>query len=273
MKLRVLSRILQSLAVICWGVVLTYFYVSDRLVKYLAPDFRLIAFAGGLALVVIGLFTLLTAGQHASCGHDHGPGDEHDHEALDIHPIAAFLILIAPLFCGVAWTKDQYSIEALTRKGLDDTAADAGSLFLSSVLPPLTKELIEKQHPPDENGYRPFPVMELFFTSADPEMRALVEGMPVVTEGRMVASPDGEPGSYKVYRLFITCCAADSRPIPITAQFEPDALPQVEKNAWMKLSGTITFPDKGRGPQPVLEVDFAVEGQAPLEESYMRGGF
>ena len=273
MKSKVFSRILQSIAVICWGVVLVYFYVSERLTNYLAPDFRLIAFGGGLALVVIGAFTLLTSRQHASCGHDHGPGDEHDHEALDIHPIAAFLILVVPLLSSVAWTKDQFSIEALTRKGLEDTSADAGSLFLSSVLPPLTKELIEKQHPPDENGYRPFPVMELFFTSADPEMRKLVEGMPVVTEGRMVPAPDGEPGSYRVYRLFITCCAADSRPIPITVKFPLDALPQVEKNAWMKLSGTITFPDLGRGPQAVLEVDFAAEGEAPLEESYMRGGF
>lgn len=273
MKSQAFSRILQSIAVISWGGVLTYFYATDRLVKYLAPDFRLIAFCGGLGLIVIGLFTLLTSGQRASCGHDHGPGDPHDHEALDIHPLFAFLILVVPLFASVAWTKDQYSIEALTRKGLTDSPADSGSLFLSSILPPLTREIIEKQHPPNADGYRPFPVMELFFTSADPEMRELVEGMPVVTEGRMVPTPDGEPGCYRLYRLFITCCAADSRPIPIIARFKPEALPQVESNTWMTLSGTITFPDEGRGPEPVLMVDFGKPGEAPLEESYMRGGF
>ena len=273
MNLKLLSRILQSLAVIAWGGVLVIFYYRDLLEKYLAPDFRLLAFAGGLGLIVIGAFTLLTAWHHADCGHDHGPGDAHDHESLDIHPVFAFLILTVPLFCAVSWTKHQYSIDALTRKGLTDSPLDSGSLFLSSVLPPLTRELIEKQHPPNPDGYRPFPVMELFFSSADPEMRELIEGMPVVTEGRMVPTPDGEPGCYRLYRLFITCCAADSRPIPIIVRFKPEALPQVEPNTWMTVSGTITFPDEGRGPQPVVEVDFARPGEAPLEESYMRGGF
>ncbi|BCX47830.1 hypothetical protein HAHE_17380 [Haloferula helveola] len=271
MKNRVLSRALRSIALISWGGVLVYFYTSNRLVKYLAPDFRLIAFAGGLGLIVMGLFTLLTAREVASCGHDHGPEDEHDHETLDVHPLAAFLIMVVPLFLGVAWTKDQYSIAALSRKGLNDSPSDAGSLFLSSVLPPLTKEIIEKQHPPDENGYRKFPLMELFFSSADPEMRELVEGMSVVTEGRLVADADGKPGEYRLYRLFITCCAADSRPIPIIARFKPEALPQVENNTWMTLSGTITFPDEGEGPQPVLVVDFGEATEAPFEESFMRG--
>ncbi len=268
---RVVSRCLQSLALVTWGGALVYFHASGRMVKYLAPDFRLIALAGGLGLVVVGLFCLLTARQQADCGHDHGPEDAHDHESLDIHPLGGFAIMLAPLLLAIAWTTDGYSVAALTRKGLEDTAAESG-LFLSSILPPLTKELIEEQHPSDKNGYRQFPLMELFFSSADPEMRDLVGGMQVVTEGRLVDDPDphAPPNQRRLYRLFITCCAADSRPIPIIARFE-EPLPEIDENEWVRLSGTITFPDEGEGPVSVLEVDFPEIVPAPPEESFMRG--
>ncbi len=69
----VLQRSLLSLPVIGWGSLLVYFYASGRITKYLAPDFRLIALAGGLGPLVVGLFVLLTARRHAPCGHDPGP--------------------------------------------------------------------------------------------------------------------------------------------------------------------------------------------------------
>lgn len=263
------QRAIFSIALLCWGAVLVYFYSSGRILKYLAPDFRPLALAGGLGLLVVGLFNLLTAGQKASCGHDHGPEDGHDHESLDVHPLAAFLILVVPLLLGVAWTKDAYSPGALSRKGLFDSPMDS-ELFRSSMLPTLTRELIETQHPKNADGYHPFPLMELFFSSGDPEMRELVEGMPVVTEGRLVADPEGPANQRRLYRLFITCCAADSRAIPIIVRFKGE-VPAVEENTWITLSGTMRFPDEGQGFVPVLEVEHAAETPPPPEESFMRG--
>nr|WP_226895536.1 TIGR03943 family protein [Luteolibacter marinus] len=257
---------------IAWGAVIIYFYATGRITKYLAPDFRLIALAGGLGLVVVGLFNALTSGQEASCGHDHGPDDAHDHESLDVHPLAAFLILVVPLGLGVAWTKDEFSLGSLTRKGLLDSPAENSALFLNAVMPKLTKEIIEKQHPQDAAGYHDFSLMELFFSSGDPEMRELVEGMRVVTEGRIVKDPEGGMNQRRLYRLFITCCAADSRAIPIIVRFQ-DAPPEVEENSWMKISGTMRYPDEGMGFVPVLEVDSAAEAAPPPEESMLRRGF
>lgn len=265
----VLQRSLFSLALLCWGGVILYFHVSGRIVKYLAPDFRVIALAGGLGLVVVGLFILLTARQEADCGHDHGPGGHHDHETLDIHPLAALAILLVPLFAAVGWTRDSYSLQALGAKGLHDSPQQTAG-FLDSILPPLTREIIEQQHPPDETGHHPFSLIELFFSSADSEMRGLIEGMKVTTEGRLVSTPDGPPGDKRLYRLFITCCAADSRPVPILARWD-GAAPAFEENTWVTLSGTITYPDEGEGPVPVLEVSRAEATEAPPEESFMRG--
>jgi hypothetical protein len=46
-------NILFSLAVLLWSAALLYFHASGRITKYLAPDFRPIAFAGGLGLAVV----------------------------------------------------------------------------------------------------------------------------------------------------------------------------------------------------------------------------
>lgn len=268
-----LQRVIFSVALIVWGAVMVYFYASGRITKYLAPDFRMLTLAGGLGLLVVGAFNLLTATQEASCGHDHGPDDSHDHESLDVHPLAAVLILLVPLGLGVSWTKDMYSQASLSRKGLFDSPADSGSLFLNSVMPQLTKEIIEKQHPKNEAGYHAFGLMELFFSSGDPEMSALVEGMLVETEGRIVEDPEGGPRQRRLYRLFITCCAADSRAIPIIVRFKEGAVPTVEENSWMKISGTMRYPDEGEGPIPVLEADHAAEAPPPPEESFMRSDY
>ncbi len=50
-----------------------------------------------------------------------------------------------------------------------------------------------------------------------------------------------------------------------------DAVPELEANTWVRLSGVITYPDEGRGPEPVLEVDFTEVTDPPVEESFMRG--
>jgi uncharacterized repeat protein (TIGR03943 family) len=266
-----IQRVLFSLALLIWGGVLIYYHASGLIAKYLSPDFRPLVMGGGLGLAVVGLFNLLTASETASCGHDHGPDDTHDHESLDVHPLAAFVLLLLPLCLSLAWTKHAYSVQTLMRKGLMDTPTEAKSLNLS--MPKLTKELIERQHPKNADGYHAFGLMELFFSAGDPEMRELVGGMQVETEGRVVKDPEAPvPTQRRLYRLFITCCAADSRPIPIIVRFKSD-VPQVADNTWMKLTGTIRYPDEGEGFIPVLEVDSAAEAPPPAEESFMRSNF
>ena len=176
-------RILFSLAVLFWSAVLLYFYSSGRINKYLAPDFRIISFVGGLGLAVLGLFNLLTAGQSGSgcCAGEEGA---HDHESGDMHPLTAVLLMIVPVALSVAWTKDEYSVAALSRKGLYDAPSAVSSPFLASSLPALTREGIEKSHRKTPDGFLEFSLMELFFSSGDREMQGLLEGLKVETEGR-----------------------------------------------------------------------------------------
>jgi uncharacterized repeat protein (TIGR03943 family) len=256
-------RILFSLAVLAWSGVLLYFHASGRINKYLAPDFRPLAFAGGLGLAVLGLFNLLTAGQNADCGHDH--------EESDMHPLAALLLMLLPLSLSVAWTRDEYSSIALSRKGLYDAPATSSSSFLSSVLPPLTLEEIEKSHRKTSDGYYEFSLMELYFATGDRELQTVMDGLKIETEGRWIEEKSNNPNGTRrrLYRLFITCCAADSRAIPIVLEFG-ETPPKLPENGWVKVAGTMRFPKENGVLQPVLEAERAIAAEPPYEESFLR---
>lgn len=267
-----LRRILFSLAVLIWSAVLLYFHASGRINKYLAPDFRPIAFAGGLGLAVLGLFNLLTAGQKADCGHDHGDdGSVHDHETSDMHPLVALLLMILPVALSVAWTKDEYSTAALARKGLYDSPSDSSPAFLSSAMPPLTREDIEKSHRKTEDGFYEFSLMELFYATGDRELQTAIDGMKIETEGRWIEEKTRNPNGTRkrLYRLFITCCAADSRAIPIVLEFGKTP-PDFPENGWVRVDGTMRFPLEEGILQPVLMVERVLAAEPPFEESFLR---
>jgi uncharacterized repeat protein (TIGR03943 family) len=267
-----IRRIIDSLPLLVWSGVLLYFYGSARINTYLATDFRLIALAGGLGLAVLGLFNLLTAGRTAHCGHDHGGEGAHVHEDCDRHPLAAFLIMVVPVVLSVAWTKDAYSISALSRKGLYDAPSGMISPALSSSMAAgMTAEEIEKGHRKTPDGFLEFDLMEIFFATGNRDLQPLLDGLLVQTEGRWmdekVRNPDGT--RKRLYRLFVTCCAADSRPIPIVLEFSGPP-PEFPENEWVKVSGTMRFPLENGVIQPVLMAMRAVAAEPPAEENFMR---
>lgn len=262
-------RILFSMALLIWSGVMLYFYASGRIVKYLAPDFRLISLVGGLGLAVLGLFNLFTAGRAADCGHDHGDGDAHDHEEGDMHPLTAVVLMVVPVVMSVAWTKDEYSQATLGRKTM--TVEEVRSPFMASILGPITREDIEKNHRKTPDGYYELSLMELFFASGDQELQQAIGGMKVQTEGRWAEEKANNPNGTRkrLYRMFITCCAADSRAIPITVEFGNEP-PEFPENGWVRISGTISYPAEGGVPVPVLKAEQALAAEPPYEENFMR---
>lgn len=266
----ILRRLMLSLAVMVWGGVLIYFYASGRIVVYLAPDFRIISLTGGLGLLVLGAFNFLMCAQPAIVPHDH-KGDPDAAERGDMHPLTGFLLLVIPLLVSVAWTKDEYSLSALSRKGLYDTPSATSLPFMAGALAPVTREQLERTHRKTEDGFYEFNLMELFFASGDRELQGVLDGLEVETEGRWVQERDGnEAGNRRrLYRLFMTCCIADSRAIPIILEFE-NTPPELPENGWARVAGTMTFPLENGVIQPVLKAERALAADPPVEESFLR---
>jgi hypothetical protein len=266
----VFRRMMLSLAVMVWGGVLVYFYASGRVVVYLAPDFRIISLAGGLGLLVLGAFNLLMCGHPAIVPHDH-KGDPDATEQGDMHPLTGFILMVVPILLSVAWTKDEYSLAALSRKGLYDTPSATSLPFMSATLGPITLEDLERTHRKTEDGFYEFNLMELFFASGDRDLQGVLDGLNIETEGRWVDERNNnEDGRRRrLYRLFMTCCIADSRAIPIILQFA-DTPPELPENGWTRVAGTMTFPLENGVIQPVLNVERALAADPPIEESFLR---
>jgi len=270
MKL-IARRVVFSLSVLLWAAVILYFYESGRIVKYLAPDFRPIALAGGLGLAVLGLFNLLTAHREVDCGHDHGDGEDHDHEGGDMSPLASLILMTLPVGFSSVWTKDAFSQSTLARKGLYEDTQLADAPFLASAFPAPTREEIENTHTKTADGYLQFSLMELFFATGDRELQDVMGGLQIETEGRIVEEKNDNPNGtrMRLYRMFMTCCVADSRAIPIILEFgkEPPLLPD---NGWVKVAGTMTFPEENGTLKAVLEVKRATAADVPPEEKFLR---
>lgn len=266
----VLRRILLSIAVMVWGGVLVYFHASGRINVYLAPDFRVFALAGGLALTVLGMFNMLMCARPAIVPHDH-KGDPDAAEAGEMNPLVGFLLMVVPIGLSVSWTKDQYSLNALTRKGLYDMPSATSLPFMSAALEPLTREDLERTHRKTPDGFFEFNLMELFFASGDREMQLVIEGLKVETEGRWVEerhnNPDGR--RRRLYRLFMTCCIADSRAIPIVLEFSGEP-PEFPENGWTRVAGVMSFPTENGVIQPVLLAERALAADPPIEETFLR---
>jgi hypothetical protein len=145
------------------------------------------------------------------------------------------------------------------------------SPFLASSLPPLTREEIEKSHRKTADGFYEFNLMELFFSTGDRELQSVIDGMKVETEGRWLEEKVRNPNGTRkrLYRLFMTCCAADSRAIPIVLEFGKTP-PELPENGWVKVAGTMRFPLEEGVLQPLLVVERAVAAEPPFEESFLR---
>jgi len=266
----ILRRLMLSLAVMVWGGVLIYFYASGRIVVYLAPDFRIIALAGGLGLMVLGAFNFLMCGQPAMVPHDH-KGDPDASERGDMHPLTGFILMVAPILLSVTWTKDEYSLATLARKGLYDTPSATSLPFMAGALAPVTLEDLARTHRKTEDGYYEFSLMELFFASGDRGLQGVLDGLKVETEGRWVDELNHNESGLRrrLYRLFMTCCIADSRAIPIILEFD-ETPPELPENGWARVAGTMRFPLENGVIQAVLKAERALAADPPVEESFLR---
>jgi uncharacterized repeat protein (TIGR03943 family) len=234
-----LRHIIYGLATLLWGAVPIWLYAAGRIKAYLAPEFHSIALIGGLGMVVLGLFNILTSGENLDCGHDHG---DHDHEHSDQNPLTSIGLMALPVVLSLLWTTDSYSASALARKGLNDNDRQRAAVLIRD-LPPFTRESLDKYTPKTPEGHYMFDLTQLFWSAGDEELMGVFDGLPAEITGQLIEedaslNPDGQ--RMRLYRVFMTCCAADAQVLGITVRF-PDSLPDLPKQTWVKLRGVVDY--------------------------------
>lgn len=111
-------------------------------------------------------------------------------------------------------------------------------------------------------------VLDLLYAAQDQVLRKDFEGKKV--EMTVQYMPDNSKGAsptrFKGVRMFMTCCAADAR--PIATLVEAEKLPDFPEMTWVKITGTSTFPiEKGKRIS-VLKAE-KIEKSEPPEESML----
>ena len=111
-------------------------------------------------------------------------------------------------------------------------------------------------------------VLDLLYAAQDNVLRNDFEGKTVQLIGQFL--PDKTSGAngkrFKAVRMFMTCCAADAR--PIATLVEPETMPDVPEMSWVKVTAVSTFPVENGRRISVLRAS-KVEKTEPPEEAML----
>ncbi|GHC43877.1 TIGR03943 family putative permease subunit [Roseibacillus persicicus] len=248
--MKLLQNALPALAALFWGSAIVYLYAAGRMGEFLVPKFHTITLLGGLGMIVLGLFVLLTLKEDSDCGHDHC---DHGHDHHDQNPWVVLLLMILPLSAALATdTSSGFSLDVLERKGLYNNQFDSSAYSI----PPFTKEMLEKSTPKNDEGRFQLPVSQLFFSAGDEEMMDVFSGVKIETEGQVVAERDNnlDGKRLRIYRTLMTCCAADAMVLGFPLEFK-ESVPVFQERSWVRVGGTLRYEELPEGIFPVFEVE------------------
>jgi uncharacterized repeat protein (TIGR03943 family) len=261
----ILSRFAASGVLMVWGIVLSYFYLSDRIASYLHPAFHIYTAISAGVLLLLSLAMLLTI-----------PGESVKH-GLSRMGILPFLLLTIPLLAATKLSPSNFGATTVMNRGMVDNIADLpgfsppqdpalpsadGSVKEGTMMDP---SLYLKRN---ADGYIAAETVDLLYAAGEPAMREDFENKQVEVTGQFLPALAGNPNGdrFNLTRLFVMCCAADARPVAISVQSQPAI--DLPKMTWVKVRGKATFPVEGGRHMPVIVAESVTETDAP-EESFL----
>lgn len=116
-----------------------------------------------------------------------------------------------------------------------------------------------------KEGYIVTEVLDLLYAAQDSNLRRDFDGKTVQLLGQFMpdTSSEGKNHRFKAVRTFMTCCAADAR--PVATLVEVDKLPTSPEMTWVKIIGTATFPVENGRRIAVLKATKVEVSEPPKE--------
>ena len=112
-------------------------------------------------------------------------------------------------------------------------------------------------------------VLDMLYAVQDSQLRKDFEGRTVQLIAQMMpqkAAPGGAENRFKAVRMFMTCCAADARPVSTLVETSP--LPELPEMTWVRIVGKATFPVENGKRAAVIQAT-SVQQTKPPEESML----
>lgn len=286
-----------------WGVVLTYFFVTDRIGSYLHPAFHPWTIASGVVLLLMAVGTLfLPQEDHdrcdhdapatpppddrwhvhdpegGCCGHDHGPEKTpepcgHDHGGAKVRVLPA-LILTVPLLVAATVSPSQFGAAVVANRGYVQDINDLPGFqpYTEPALPtedgsvgPTETKPSSDYLPRNAAGQITAQTVDLLYAAEEPTMRGDFEGKEVEMIGQyMPAKEKNASGNrFNLVRMFVMCCAADARPVAVSVETKTPM--ESAEMSWVKVIGKATFPLEGGRRIPVVVAESITPCDPPPE--------
>ena len=112
-------------------------------------------------------------------------------------------------------------------------------------------------------------VLDMLYAVQDSQLRKDFEGRTVQLIAQMMpqkAAPGGAENRFKAVRMFMTCCAADARPVATLVEAAP--LPELPEMTWVRIVGKATFPVENGKRVAIIQAT-SVQQTKPPEESML----
>jgi uncharacterized repeat protein (TIGR03943 family) len=288
-----------------WSAILLTFCVSGRMRGFLTPDFRVGAFIAGVVMGLMALvFLLFPADANccsaAECGHAFFRKST---GKIITFLILLLPITTAAMFSPESYSanvmKVRMEVTDASQLGARRTSGpiqpvdmplptnNPNSNVVAQTTPapstqpqapapaPQPQAQASQQPPPPQDYLQRTPdghivaeVLDLLYAAQDNALRKDFEGKPVELIGQLMpdATNNASGKRFKAVRMFMTCCAADARPVAVLA--ESDTKTDLPEMSWIKIVGTATFPVENGRRIAVLKAD-RVEKCNPPEETML----
>jgi uncharacterized repeat protein (TIGR03943 family) len=114
-------------------------------------------------------------------------------------------------------------------------------------------------------GYVIVEVLDMLYAVQDSQLRKDFEGRTVQLIAQMMPSKsaNGPDNRFKAVRMFMTCCAADARPVATLVEVSP--LPEVPEMTWVRIVGKATFPIENGKRTSVIQATSVTQTKPPEE--------
>jgi uncharacterized repeat protein (TIGR03943 family) len=285
-----MKRLRDSLLLALWGGFVLWLSATSQLSTYLHPSLQPYTTVAGVTLLVLAAFavrSLMVAPRaHQECcrgHHDHGdhPHAGHNGHDADHHHgedesgwlalLFKTLLLLAPLLMILFGQGTKFTMTTVQNRGVvedlqklpsaNTSAAAAASAASSAVA-------ATSAHRDVSSGAMPVQIIDMLYAVQMPSYREEFEGKEVVLTGQYVPLTTGNPKGdrFQAIRMFITCCAADAKPVGVTIRYPRDKMSlKVPEMGWIKITGKPVFPMDGGRRTAIIEATKVEECTAPSE--------
>jgi uncharacterized repeat protein (TIGR03943 family) len=277
---RILSQVRNALILLLWGAGILWLDLSGRLSAYLHPSLQPFTAGSGFLLILLAGFSIMALatmqreqGHSCCCDHDgheevsHHPEKHADHHHGDAGALALFVktvILAMPILVLLSGNADRFTATTVANRGVVQDLSNLPSANASAAKI-AGNAAVPEASPVKTVGAMPLQVIDMLYALQMPSYREEFEGKEVEMIAQYVPMTTGNPKGdrFQAVRMFITCCAADAKPVGVTVR--ASSIPKLPEMGWVRITGKPAFPMEGGRRAAVLEASKVESCDAPSE--------